>query len=910
MDRRKFLTFSAAGVGGLFAGCPGQSDTPTETTPGGVSPEVTITATPLETAGKVSIDIDTASEEGLVKVAILLDENQLYVSEPGGEKHHSAETVVTVDENKQGRINTYTVRAEDTSGNVSEEVTESYARQYDILKKQRANIGAYYVPFFWDRAGRNLWEECTDGYPWIGRYEIDSSPTLSQQVDLMQGFGISRMVMQADSIKSARAFLTHIDKSVPQSIPVEIKYHYPNVIDWRGDNTIREELDDNTEFFKTNFLQLDNYSTRDGQPVVEVWDSTGPLSKRGQIYEFIKEEWGGYAGFPDYLREQFTVNGTEPYLIGMVQNIHALEYPEEEYIKGLQKFDAITHWFGGTAVSHFLGLDSGEPIPWEEIIKYYEKYYPSTQDFVKAHSLDCIPTTFYGFDNRVNTCWGDDKYIPRSPDHLKEMLNLANEYRTTDRINVATFNDWAEGHQIEPGKFRENEYNTTYVKQVREFQQGPVVRLRTAATETAGGLAVHAEYKGEYGLEAIEIALNGDQVFRNELDGEMEGAYQKTFSAAETEAVLPGEMNQIRSKIYNKNGNSTTDSTEEYVREFDSMGNHRLEIGTYYLPLYQRESRWEKCTDAEPEVGQYSMENSGAVARHIDLMQGFGITRLVLQVDDPRNSRAFIQRLEETLPSSMPIEIKYQFSNAVGEHGDRSIKEQFDRTIGFFRDNLLTCDNYATRGGSPVVTIGSIHGPIWNKGDIYEAMQHEWGGYAGWIDYLREQFTVAGKEPYLVGTVNNLEHVDNPKGEFRQGLQRFDGITNWFGIGGVTHREGIEDGEKTPWEAFIDYHKEYYPAAEDFVIENDMEFIPTVFYGMDARADDCRGKENYTSRSTRNLQEMLILAEKYRTGDRMNIATFNNWSKGNMLEPGTFRGEKQGTEYLEVVEDFQRRALS
>lgn len=52
---------------------------------------------------------------------------------------------------------------------------------------------------------------------------------------------------------------------------------------------------------------------------------------------------------------------------------------------------------------------------------------------------------FPGYDERENTCYGKDRVIPRSQHQFNQMLDLADRYRSTDRITVASFNDWLVG---------------------------------------------------------------------------------------------------------------------------------------------------------------------------------------------------------------------------------------------------------------------------------------------------------------------------------------------------------------------------------------------------------------------------------------------------------------------------------
>ena len=86
--------------------------------------------------------------------------------------------------------------------------------------------------------------------------------------------------------------------------------------------------------------------------------------------------------------------------------------------------------------------------------------------------MEFIPIARPGYDERWDT--GDyrttERYLPRDPERFRQLLQLADQYRTTERVFVC-YNDWIEGHTIEPGTFTGTEFGTKYLEVVKEFQQ-------------------------------------------------------------------------------------------------------------------------------------------------------------------------------------------------------------------------------------------------------------------------------------------------------------------------------------------------------------------------------------------------------------------------------------------------------
>jgi hypothetical protein len=128
------------------------------------------------------------------------------------------------------------------------------------------------------------------------------------------------------------------------------------------------------------------------------------------------------------------------------------------------QYDGVTTWTARAAEGW--GTNANQ----EETLEWVEENWTSAREYTDANDMDLIPMVHPGFDDRGNSCWGGDRYTPRGPEYFERLLSLADEYRTTEKVYIATWNAWTEGTQIEPGSFRGTDYGTEYVEIVQEFQ--------------------------------------------------------------------------------------------------------------------------------------------------------------------------------------------------------------------------------------------------------------------------------------------------------------------------------------------------------------------------------------------------------------------------------------------------------
>lgn len=290
----------------------------------------------------------------------------------------------------------------------------------------------------------------------------------------MQGHGISRLQFDFFEPEQTRPFLQTRSYTLLNEVPLEVMYVIGNSMRWRGDKSVGERLDDCLETIREDFFTQDNYAKRDGRPTVKFWDISWVTWEGEEASEdtrdYILNEFGGFEEFGNHLRSELTVDGNDPYLIGGFSNFGEIYYEEgsqswmEEELNLVRSLDAVSNWI--------------EPLPPEEssIEKdndIVNSNYIGYEKLAEEEDLDFIPLAYPGYDDRDNNCWVDEqRYLPRGNEYFEDRLRIADEHRTIDRIDTASFNDWGEGHQIEPGEHRGEEYGTEFLEVVREFAQG------------------------------------------------------------------------------------------------------------------------------------------------------------------------------------------------------------------------------------------------------------------------------------------------------------------------------------------------------------------------------------------------------------------------------------------------------
>jgi hypothetical protein len=318
-----------------------------------------------------------------------------------------------------------------------------YTRRYDPVQPADFDIGMIYIPFVGNSFGRSTGARM----PAVGYYDMSDSDTINRQIDQMQGHGVTTLMFNyGESINDFDRFRQFRQAELTSEIAIEAFWtiHRPFQ---RGLDIERQ-----IEFFREEMLPIENYNRYEGRPVVQLW-AAGALYWNDDINQELTETYGSPAAFIRWFRDELTVGNTEPYLI--CNDPHPGDRPVFA-----AEFDGFTDWFGGLF---------GRRYSWEEFTdtKYSNALYANL--YAEHEGVDFIPTAVAGFDDSVAS--GEFRgVVPKSPANLTEMLfDFSDAFRTRNRINIATFNDWMEGHQLEPGQMDGIEYGTAYLERIKEY---------------------------------------------------------------------------------------------------------------------------------------------------------------------------------------------------------------------------------------------------------------------------------------------------------------------------------------------------------------------------------------------------------------------------------------------------------
>lgn len=427
----------------------------------------TFAVEPTTNAGEIAIQLDGRDDTGLEEVQFHLGEQPYLQKNAVGQQAYSTEQRVNVSKSASLQHSPATASLADWNGNTTETEANTYVRKYDKIEESRRDVGVLYVP--WARGGNHCLEDISSEAA-IGTYgdPVISPETTDKHIDQMTGHGINRVMFNYKGFENVRDELAEFLKSsLINQIEIEAFYPVKNKRwvdgkDWREDILAPDMTD-----LKNRILSRSNCATYNDRPILHIWNAH-QLSQWGpkKYKRNIMEEWGSYEKFVNDMRSYLTVDDTEPFLIANI--LGAGVYGSEETDTGMppmtKLFDGVSTWTASGV------LDSGSAVDWASAMEFVEANYEGAVSYAERNGMEFIPMVFPGFDDRANHCWGRDRYIPRSLEKFDEMLALAEEYATTDMIDVATWNDWPEGHQIEPGTWRGNEYGAEYLESIQRFQ--------------------------------------------------------------------------------------------------------------------------------------------------------------------------------------------------------------------------------------------------------------------------------------------------------------------------------------------------------------------------------------------------------------------------------------------------------
>jgi hypothetical protein len=363
-------------------------------------------------------------------------------------------------------MNDVTIAVESEEGQ-SQFVRKSYARKYDVQTETPFHVGATYQQFTgsWgpnsDKIG--AFRRCgvkDVAEPTLGYWDVTQSRAMNGHVDQMEGHGITSVQINFNGKPGRADMYEHFaDNQLPQQVDLEANVDMGKLWKWMETDDWHEYLDVVADRFQT-FLEHPNYRTvDDGRPLVTFWGA-GNAVWREESDQYIKDEWGDYAGFAEYLKSAFG-GDQEAYIVGDTPAAEGVG--GEKYENYFRNWDGVTTW----------GQNAHKIQDWGEVLAKTERDFEKTRAYADENDLGFVPMTFPGFDDRHNTCWGKDRHMERSVDGFRETIDLAIEYKTEvpNKISIMTWCDWAEGTQVEPGTFRGEDYGTDYIEQIAEAQR-------------------------------------------------------------------------------------------------------------------------------------------------------------------------------------------------------------------------------------------------------------------------------------------------------------------------------------------------------------------------------------------------------------------------------------------------------
>lgn len=337
-------------------------------------------------------------------------------------------------------------------------------------------------------------------------------------------------------------------------------------------------------------------------------------------------------------------------------------------------------------------------------------------------------------------------------------------------------------------------------------------------------------------------------------------------------------------------------STAEEAGASDSESSALDYAMTYRLPPgHQR-----RCSQAEPVTGSYQDLSDEVVDHHVESLRSSGCTRLVVTAGHPAHLDA-VASLAEQLSAEVSIQFRYDF---VGWTRDgTALDEQLD-AVG---DAIASLSQYATIDGRPVVVLPDLETRQFEEVDVWDSLLAEYGSGAGVVRAIREGLTTDGSEPYLVGVTRIASYdwtesfhvLDN---ELDALLRETDAVQN--GIINPAFTEG-ESREAVVAKWLETYHEQV-RALRLYADAHDIEYIPRVVPGF---SDSNRGcpPQKHLPRDPERFRAVLEYAARYATTDRLTIESFNDWTSGTQLEPGSMAGTDYGEAYLEVAADVAQQ---
>jgi hypothetical protein len=434
------------------------------------APEVASKTSATENAGELKLNLEGKDAVGLQELVAVLNGER--AREKNVSEAEQATIVTTIADKNTETVqrfesNTVTATALDQYDNKTEKTIEQYVRKYDKMENPRLDISVRYIPFAGDALGRCL--EDVNLEPAVGYYE--TSPTdpipariTSRHIDQMTGHGITKMTVDFNGKNRSKEYIREILQSdLADQIEIEASYGMQALKLNTDRNWKNDVLPEHLSFLNDNLMSHNSVARIKGRPTMYTWNLVY-IAWNDECRNKLMDEFGSYEAFVDDMRTHLKVEGEDPFLVAGTDTVDTQLINTPKIRDIVRQFDAVNPWIPGN-------INRGERTSWEETMGELRKDYRWGRKFADRYGKDLIPTVFPGFNDKENTCHTSaGRHLPRDKNYFSDILRLAEEFATTGLIHVATWNDWVEGTQLEPGSYRGVDYGTDYLEIVEKFQ--------------------------------------------------------------------------------------------------------------------------------------------------------------------------------------------------------------------------------------------------------------------------------------------------------------------------------------------------------------------------------------------------------------------------------------------------------
>ena len=357
-----------------------------------------------------------------------------------------------------------------------------YIREYQnigkLLYSKGVIIGVTYYPFIGYPMNWKEWEEYNEGFavhPLLGEYVISDPTVIAKHIDWATGHGVNCFFLAwgSEDPSFQNRVMSNIKKFISQSIShqilIAIQYEgipgkLINVKEREGQFTLEdssqwaEVINDFIFLHESGIYDLPNYLRIDNKPVIYL----GAASElEGKVGEFVNEL--------NSIRPLFLVGdhahpwtATSAYTIdnsgGWIEECD--KTGECDLIEYAKCFDGWTVWAAGWYAPIKEPLNMNYP-------KFLNEGYRVWRKLADKYGKMFVPSVIPGFMN-VREIQEGIPHLPRDPEMFKEELKIAitmaNTLKGKKLIKIDSWNDFGEGHCIEPTK----EEKLNFLKMLRE----------------------------------------------------------------------------------------------------------------------------------------------------------------------------------------------------------------------------------------------------------------------------------------------------------------------------------------------------------------------------------------------------------------------------------------------------------